>query len=39
MTRDFFGLDKKHLFSVVLIPGLKVDVHRTSDSQGRVMHA
>jgi OmpA-OmpF porin, OOP family len=39
-TRDkkgLFGLDKQHLSSVVLIPGLKVDVNGTSDDQGRVV--
>ena len=42
VTKDdsgLFGLDKKELSSVVLNPGLKVDVHGTSDGQGRVMHA
>lgn len=40
VTRDdkgLFGLEKKHLSSVVLIPGLKVDVNGTSDDQGRVV--
>src|SRR5260370_1429683 len=40
VTRDekgLFGLDKKHLSSVVLIPGLKVEVDGTSDDQGRVV--
>jgi len=39
-TRDakgLFGLDKKHLSSVVLIPGLKIDVDGTSDGQGRIV--
>jgi outer membrane protein OmpA-like peptidoglycan-associated protein len=39
-TRDdkgLFGLDKQHLSSVVLIPGLKVEVDGTSDEQGRVV--
>lgn len=35
--RGLFGLDKEHLSSVVLIPGLKVKVDGTSDSQGRVV--
>jgi outer membrane protein OmpA-like peptidoglycan-associated protein len=40
VTKDdkgLFGLDKQHLSSVVLIPGLKVEVEGTSDSQGRVV--
>jgi hypothetical protein len=37
--KELFGLDKKQPSSVVLIPGLKVDVHQTSDGQGRVMRA
>ena len=40
VTKDdkgLFGLDKQHLSSVVLIPGLKVEVKGTSDSQGRVV--
>jgi outer membrane protein OmpA-like peptidoglycan-associated protein len=40
VTRDkkgLFGLDKQHLSSVVLIPGLKVNVDGTSDAQGRVV--
>jgi OmpA-OmpF porin, OOP family len=40
VTKDdkgLFGLDKKHLSSVVLIPGLKVEVDGTSDAQGRVV--
>jgi OmpA-OmpF porin, OOP family len=39
VTKDdkgLFGLDKAHLSSVVLIPGLKVKVEGTSDGQGRV---
>jgi outer membrane protein OmpA-like peptidoglycan-associated protein len=39
-TRDdkgLFGLEKQHLSSVVLIPGLKVEVDGTSDEQGRVV--
>jgi OmpA-OmpF porin, OOP family len=39
-TRDkkgLFGLDKQHLSSVVLVPGLKVSVDGTSDEQGRVV--
>jgi OmpA-OmpF porin, OOP family len=39
-TRDkkgLFGLDKQHLSSVVLIPGLKVAVDGKSDDQGRVV--
>jgi OmpA-OmpF porin, OOP family len=40
ITKDdkgLFGLDKQHLSSVVLIPGLKVEVDGTSDEQGRVV--
>ena len=40
VTRDdkgLFGLDKEHMSSVVLIPGLKVDIDGTSDEQGRVV--
>ncbi|HSY99000.1 MAG TPA: OmpA family protein [Terriglobales bacterium] len=40
VTKDdkgLFGLDKQHLSSVVLIPGLKVEVKGTSDGQGRVV--
>ena len=40
VTKDdkgLLGLDKKHLSSVVLIPGLKVEVEGTSDGQGRVV--
>jgi OmpA-OmpF porin, OOP family len=39
-TKDdigIFGLDKEHMSSVVLIPGLKVDVDGVSDDQGRVV--
>jgi len=39
-TRDdkgLFGLEKQHLSSVVLVPGLKVEVDGTSDEQGRVV--
>jgi hypothetical protein len=42
VTKDdkgLLGLDTKQLSSVVLIPGLKVDVDGTSDGQGRLMHA
>lgn len=35
--RDLFGLDKQEMSSVVLIPGLKVDIDGVSDSQGRVI--
>ena len=35
--KGLFGLDKKHLSSVVLIPGLKVQVEGTTDDQGRVV--
>jgi OmpA-OmpF porin, OOP family len=35
--RGLFGLEKEHLSSVVLIPGLKVDVDGTADDQGRVV--
>ena len=35
--RGLFGLEKQHMSSVVLIPGLKVDVSGTSDDQGRVV--
>src|SRR5262249_17936319 len=38
-TKDnigLFGLDRKELSSVVLIPGLKVSVDGVSDDQGRV---
>jgi outer membrane protein OmpA-like peptidoglycan-associated protein len=40
VTKDdkgLFGLEKKQLSSVVLIPGLKVEVDGTSDGQGRVV--
>lgn len=40
VTKDdkgLFGLDKQHLSSVVLIPGLKVSVDGTPDGQGRVV--
>ena len=40
MTKDdkgLFGLDKEQMSSVVLIPGLKVDVDGTSDEQGRIV--
>src|ERR1700746_1576568 len=35
--RGLFGLDKQHMSSVVLIPGLKVDIDGTPDEQGRVV--
>jgi OOP family OmpA-OmpF porin len=35
--RGLFGLDKQELSSVVLIPGLKVDVDGVPDDQGRVV--
>jgi OmpA-OmpF porin, OOP family len=35
--RGLFGLEKQQMSDVVLIPGLKVDVDGTSDSQGRVV--
>ena len=35
--RGLFGLDKEHLGSTVLIPGLKVKVDGTHDNQGRVV--
>jgi outer membrane protein OmpA-like peptidoglycan-associated protein len=35
--KGLFGLEKQHLSSVVLIPGLKVDVDGMSDEQGRVV--
>jgi OOP family OmpA-OmpF porin len=35
--RGLFGLDKEHLSSVVLIPGLKVDVDGSPDAEGRVV--
>jgi outer membrane protein OmpA-like peptidoglycan-associated protein len=40
VTKDdkgLFGLDKEHMSSVVLIPGLKVKVDGMSDGQGRVV--
>jgi len=35
--RGVFGLDKQQMSNVVLIPGLKVDVHGMFDDQGRVV--
>lgn len=35
--RGLFGLEKQQMSSVVLIPGLKVDVSGTSDDQGRIV--
>lgn len=35
--KGLIGLDKQYLSNVVLIPGLKVKVDGTSDSQGRVV--
>ena len=35
--RGLFGLEKQQMSSVVLIPGLKVDIDGTSDDQGRVV--
>src|SRR3954453_11534406 len=35
--RGLFGLEKERLSSVVLIPGLKVEVDGTTDDQGRVV--
>jgi OmpA-OmpF porin, OOP family len=35
--RGLFGLEKQQMSDVVLIPGLKVDIDGTSDSQGRVV--
>src|SRR5882762_3174802 len=35
--RGLFGLEKERLSTVVLIPGLKVDVDGKSDDQGRVV--
>jgi OOP family OmpA-OmpF porin len=35
--KGLFGLEKQRLSSVVLIPGLKVDVDGVSDEQGRVV--
>ena len=40
VTKDdkgLFGLDKEHMSSIVLIPGLKVKVDGMSDAQGRVV--
>jgi len=40
VTKDdkgLFGLDKEHLSSIVLIPGLKIKVDGTSDDQGRIV--
>ncbi len=36
-NRGLFGLDKDHMGDTVLIPGLKVKVEGTADSQGRVV--
>jgi OmpA-OmpF porin, OOP family len=39
-TKDntgLFGLDREHMSSVVLIPGLKVDVNGVADEQGRIV--
>src|ERR1700757_5317282 len=35
--KGLFGLDKQHMSSAVLIPGLKVTVDGTTDDQGRVV--
>jgi OmpA-OmpF porin, OOP family len=35
--KGLFGLEKQHMSSAVLIPGLKVKVKGTSDDQGRVV--
>jgi OOP family OmpA-OmpF porin len=35
--RGLFGLEKQEMSSVVLIPGLKVDIDGVSDDQGRVI--
>jgi len=35
--RGLFGLEKQRLSSVVLIPGLKVEVDGTTDDQGRIV--
>ena len=35
--KGLFGLERKQMSSVVLIPGLKVDVDGTTDDQGRVV--
>src|SRR6185437_6896818 len=36
-ARGLFGLEKTHLSSVVLIPGLKVKVKGTFDAKGRIV--
>jgi len=36
-NKGLFGLDKQHMSSVVLIPGLKVDIDGATDEQGRVV--
>jgi len=35
--KGLFGLEKQEMSSVVLIPGLKVEINGTSDDQGRVV--
>jgi OmpA-OmpF porin, OOP family len=35
--KGLFGLEKQHMSSVVLVPGLKVDIDGTTDEQGRVV--
>jgi OOP family OmpA-OmpF porin len=35
--KGLFGLEKQHMSSAVLIPGLKVQVKGTSDDQGRIV--
>jgi len=35
--RGLFGLDRQHLSSVVLIPGLKIEVEGTTDDHGRIV--
>lgn len=35
--RGLFGLEKQQMSSVVLIPGLKVDIEGVSDDQGRIV--
>jgi len=35
--RGLFGLEKQEMSSVVLIPGLKVDIDGTPDEQGRIV--
>src|ERR1700758_1557109 len=35
--KGLFGLDKQHLSSAVLIPGLKVKVEGAPDEQGRIV--